>query len=177
MPSQPEVKLDLTHPIGVMMAEHEVILRDLKELRRLVIHLWGGNPLDADQLVALKTIAHRLPDSESHHQREELALFPRMEAHDPSVPTEMMRVEHDELRARKKKLAVLVDGTDTISPKFLEEVAALAGFITNNLGAHIDKEDNDLYPQALQLLTEDEWRAVKIDCDRIGYCSFTPKLP
>ncbi|MBI2829658.1 MAG: hemerythrin domain-containing protein [Chloroflexi bacterium] len=177
MTTKEELKLDLTHPIGVMMAEHEVILRTLKELRGLVIHLWGGNTLDSNQLVSLKTIAHRLLDAELHHQREEQALFPRLEKIDPSVPVQMLMVEHDELRNRKKKLVALADGADTSSPKFLEEVAALAGFINNNLGAHIDKEDNDVFPRAVRVIEASDWDKIKDECNQIGYCSFTPPLP
>lgn len=39
------------------------------------------------------------------------------------------------------------------------------------------KEDNILYPIALQLLSPDEWEKVKKECDKIGYCCFTPEDP
>jgi hypothetical protein len=43
------------------------------------------------------------------------------------------------------------------------------------LRAHIEKENNILYPMALQCITDDKkWEEMKIKCDDIGYCCFCP---
>ncbi len=40
---------------------------------------------------------------------------------------------------------------------------------------HIFKENNILYPMAVQVILEPEkWADMKLKCDEIGYCCFTP---
>ena len=41
---------------------------------------------------------------------------------------------------------------------------------------HIFKENNILYPTALEVIKENSvWKKMKDDCDKIGYCCFTPE--
>ena len=52
----------------------------------------------------------------------------------------------------------------------------LAGFIVPTLREHIYKENNILYPAALQVIEDDRvWQKLKDECDSIGYCCFTPE--
>jgi hypothetical protein len=42
------------------------------------------------------------------------------------------------------------------------------------LPSHFFKENNILFPAALQVVTVDEWEEVRKEFDEIGYCCFTP---
>lgn len=100
---------EATHPIGILMAEHKIILEKLNELRRIVGQTAATRGFDelGDRLHRLKEIACLLLDTESHHQREEEALFPRVERHGVTGPPRIMRLEHEELRAKKARLGEL----------------------------------------------------------------------
>ena len=59
--------------------------------------------------------------------------------------------------------------------EFVKKVREAAEFLIEELPSHIYKEDNILYPMAIQVLPENMWTAVKKNCDEIGYCCFTPE--
>ena len=59
--------------------------------------------------------------------------------------------------------------------EFRKRVVELAEYLERELEGHIFKEDNIIYQIALQTLTSQEWQEVKKECDKIGYCCFTPE--
>lgn len=169
-------QLDSTHPVGILMDEHRIILRNLDELRRLVGQVGIAKSFDdiGEHLTRLKVIAHLLLDTESHHKREEEALFPRLERRGVTGPPRIMRLEHEELRAAKRRLAELSEIAEKVGfATFAQELKEVGNYISMALADHIFKEDNILYPTALQTLEPQEWSSVIQEFDRIGYCSFT----
>jgi DUF438 domain-containing protein len=166
------------HPINTFMEEHRVILEKLDRLERLAGALERADGLDgfAEGMAELKDVAYHLIEAESHHRREEEALFPALEAHGVEQPPHVMRMDHVILRRKKHDLYNLVERPERTEFKELQtRVRELSTFLHTHLGNHIAKEDNILYRMSLQILTEDEWDQVKRKCDEIGYCCFTPK--
>ena len=94
-------------------------------------------------------------------------------------PPMVMREEHRQLRPRKRELKELVDSVARLDfADFQRRLNALTGFIVPTLREHIYKENNILYPAALQVIDDDEvWRRLRNECDGIGYCCFTPEVP
>ncbi|MEW6034154.1 MAG: DUF438 domain-containing protein [Chloroflexota bacterium] len=164
------------HPVHTFMQEHEIILSNLKELGSLVERLKTSSLDDmGEDLKKLQDIAHHLVEAESHHQREEEALFPELEKHDIVEPPQIMKMDHVEFRKRKQELYQL-------SQHFREhdfsqskaKVIELGEYLARELESHIFKEDNILYQIALQVLSPEEWEGIKRLCDELGYCCFTP---
>jgi uncharacterized protein (DUF2249 family) len=123
----------------------------------------------------LKVVAHHLVEAENHHQREEEVLFPMLEKHDIVEPPSIMKMDHVEFRTRKRELYNLANNYDTFEfDHFKSRVVELGDYLTRELASHIFKEDNILYQIALQVLTPEEWDQVRVGCDQIGYCCFTP---
>lgn len=175
---QQRPELEASHPIRILMGEHQVILQNLEELGRIASTAETAQEFGnfKDQLEHLREIAHLLLETESHHQREEESLFPRLEKRDVTGPPQIMRLEHEELRAKKRALGKLVEqaGNGNFS-EFAQELSEVGGYIADNLRDHIDKEDNILYPTALDILEPEEWSEVLTEFERIGYCYFTPR--
>jgi hypothetical protein len=67
------------------------------------------------------------------------------------------------------------ESPDLRFPSFKSKVTELGEYIARELESHIFKEDNILYQIALQVLTPEDWEKVKKECDKIGYCCFTPE--
>ncbi|MEM4979612.1 MAG: DUF438 domain-containing protein [Candidatus Bathyarchaeia archaeon] len=59
---------------------------------------------------------------------------------------------------------------------FVSRLNEVGGYIVQNLNGHIFKEDNILYPTALQVIPEQGWREIKRKFDEIGYCCLTPSV-
>jgi len=174
---QQKSELTATHPIGIFMAEHKIILQNLEELQRIVGQVETAKRFGDiyDQLERLRVIADLLLDTESHHKREEEILFPRLEEHGVTGPPRIMRLEHEDLRDKKRRLAELVKEAGGLGyEEFSKRLREIGGYITSALKDHIFKEDNILYPTALQTLDTEEWGKVREEFGRIGYCSFTP---
>lgn len=172
-------RLDVSppHPIHTLMEEHKILVDMLYRLKGLVARLRTADTYEAmgKDLDLLQDIAHHLVDAEKHHQREEEALFPRIEKHDIVEPPMIMKEEHVEFRQRKQSLFEIAHQRNTLAfDEFKERVIDHGEYLSRELESHIFKEDNILYQIALQVLTPEEWEAVKKDCDTIGYCCFTP---
>ena len=171
------IEVSPPHPVHTLMEEHKILVDMLYRLKGIVERLHTLNSYESmgADLDALKDIAHHLVEAEKHHQREEEALFPRIEKHDIVEPPMIMKEEHVEFRQRKQSLLEIVQNSETIPfDEFKSKVVDHGGFVSRELESHIFKEDNILYQIALQVLTPEEWDAVKKDCDTIGYCCFTP---
>ncbi|MBI4332343.1 MAG: DUF438 domain-containing protein [Chloroflexi bacterium] len=172
------IEVSAPHPVNTLMEEHKVIISTLNELGGLIERLKGINDfagLGADE-DKLKDISHHLVEAESHHQREEEVLFPRVEKHGITEPPQIMVMDHVEFRKRKQALyQVAHNARDYSFPEFKGKVTEYGKYLVKELESHIFKEDNILYQIALQLLTPVEWDEVKKGCDNIGYCCFTPQ--
>lgn len=175
-----KIKLDLKpgHLINTMICEHDEILGFLDELEKINQNTQKmENYGNKEEINKLGVIAKNLVDAESHHRREEEVLFKEMEERGVSGPPEMMRIEHEDLRRRKKELKELVEKAYELKfVDFKKKLDVISKFIIFNLRDHIFKENNILYPIALETIRDDDvWKKMDAECDKIGYCSFTPK--
>ncbi len=172
------VEVSAPHPVHTFVEEHKIILDSLTELGSLVGRLNHINSFKdmGEDREKLKDISHHLVEAENHHQREEEILFPELEKHDIVEPPEIMKLDHVEFRKRKKALYQLAHNSqDHNFPYFKTKVVELGKYLTEELKSHIFKEDNILYQIALQVLEPEEWEKVKKECDKVGYCCFTPE--
>jgi hypothetical protein len=171
------IAVEAPHPVNSFMEEHKIILESLNDLSSFLVglrHVESFEGLGQD-LKKLKDISHHLVEAESHHQREEEALFPKLAKHDIIEPGEIMKIDHTEFRKRKQALYKLSHNSEDYEfEEFKKNVLELGGYLVQALESHIFKEDNIIYQIALQILSEDEWQEVKKECDKIGYCCFTP---
>lgn len=163
------------HVIRVMIEEHDRILGFLDNLETLNQTIQRQGCITGFELQALESIATNLLNAEPHHQREENVLFPNVEQCGLIGPPEVMRHEHEELRARKQALLKLAQtGTQLTTQEFKGKLNVIAGFLTLTLRDHIMKENNILYPASLQAIKDtNTWERMQQECDRIGYCDFT----
>ncbi|MBS7611513.1 DUF438 domain-containing protein [Candidatus Bathyarchaeota archaeon] len=167
------------HPIGILKAEHKIILDNIKILEEIASKVKSNVGLEQlnEEFKKLESVVALLLEAESHHQREEEALFPRLEKQGITGPPSVMRIEHEDLRVKKKALKRLLDERATLDHNYLaDNVYELGNYIVSTLRDHIYKEDNILYPLSLTTIPENEWRKIREEFDVIGYCCFTPGI-
>ncbi len=170
-------QLPKLHPVNTLMEEHRFILNTVHALEEFVGRLESSpDGLSEAESETLKGIAHHLVDAESHHDREEQVLFPRMQAHGAVDLPARMAADHVQFRARKRRLYQLAQGMGSGDvPAFRSEVIEIGTYLVRELSAHIATEDTSVYQRALEVLTPAEWDEVKRGCDAIGYCCFKPE--
>ncbi|AIY81889.1 DUF438 domain-containing protein [Clostridium botulinum] len=174
-----KTKLEPDHVLYTLISEHDKILEFLTELEEINFKIQKLKSYNSgsEEFEALKTVVNNILDAENHHQREEKVLFVEMEDRKITGPTRIMRMEHDDLRAKKKFLKQTAEEVYQLEfNEFKEKVDDTAKYIVFNLRDHIFKENYILYPTAIETIKEKEiWKDMKKKCDEIGYCGFTPK--
>ena len=173
-------QIPLWHPINILIEEHNIMLGLLERYKRLLEDIKKAENLAQVEgvIVQLSSIAEDFNDSEKHYLREENVLFPLLEKHGITEPPAVMWMEHDKIRKSKRELQELVKKVgeqefNSFKERINENFEAMNMVIPN----HFYKENNILFPTALQLITEGEWVEALKEFDEIGYCRFTPRPP
>jgi PAS domain S-box-containing protein len=173
-----ELHLASGHPISILMEEHRVLLERADRLKVDVglIEEACDVVYVGDALTELQGVVKDFVEAEKHYSREENVLFPTMEKHGITEPPAIMWMEHNQIRELKKKLRELVEKWNSMSfEDFKKRLVEVALHVCELLPSHFFKENNILFPSALQVIKDTEWGEVRKEFDEIGYCSFTPK--
>lgn len=174
-----KAKVSPGHVLHTLISEHDEILKFLDMLEDLNFRIQKMERFDAKSpdFPKLAHVAKHLVEAELHHRREEDVLFPELEKRGITGPPRIMRMEHYELRGKKKRLLELANAVSTMNfEEFKKELDEVTKFIIFNLRDHIFKENYILYPTALESLKDEAlWENMRKTCDEIGYCCFTPK--
>ena len=156
------------------------------------IHTWKMENKEVDMLVNFKIQLHTerfekeasdenkfklledlnlLWDLDKHYSRKENLLFPYLEKYGIEGPTKVMWGVDDAIRLAIKEAKAKL--TDYQGNK--EEVVAVLNHVIKEVTEMIFKEENILFPMALQTLTEDEWVKMAAESEEIGYCLTAPQ--
>jgi DUF438 domain-containing protein len=172
-------KIEPGHMLDTLIIEHDKIKEFLTELEDLNIKIqkldnYTGNE---ELFVILETLAQNILDAEKHHKREEDVLFPELEKRNITGPTRIMRMEHEDLRMKKRLLKEAAQNACTVDfAKCKNQIDELSKYIVFNLRDHIYKENYILYPTAIDAIKDNNlWQNMKAMSDEIGYCPFTPE--
>ena len=173
-----ELHIPLGHPINILVEEHKYLLERVEKLGIIVKMFEEACDVVyvGDELTELQSIVKDFQDSEKHYLREENVLFPMMEKHGITEPPAVLWIEHNKIRDIEKKLHILVEKWNTTSfQDFKTQLTEVAKPLCNVLPSHFFKENNILFPTALQTIQdEEEWEEARKEFDEIGYCRFTP---
>jgi hypothetical protein len=166
------------HVIAILLSEHETILcflDDLDFVNQSIQKMDSYRPQRAE-FRRLVHIAEQLVRSEPHQHREEEILVPELEKHGVYVPSLYLHEEHTQLSEYLKKLLELANDVSQMNfNDFAAQLDEAVRFLVPTLREHIFKENNMLYPMALEVVDNREvWSRLKDECDKVGYCCFVP---
>jgi len=166
------------NPINILMEEHKILLQLIEKLNAIINRVQKAEDVSfiGEDMSRMKPIAEDLLDAEKHYLREENVLFPLLEKHGIAEPPAIMWLEHNQLRGKKKELYNLIENYNAMSfQDFKRQLDETAKSLSSILSSHIFKENNILFPTALRVVSEQEWRDARKEFDEIGYCRFTPE--
>jgi PAS domain S-box-containing protein len=172
-----ELHVPSGHPISILLEEHKILLERAERLNVLIGMIEEACDVVyvGDVLKELQRIISDFADAEKHYLREENVLFPLMEKHGISEPPAVMWMDHNKIREIEKKLLKTVTEWNSMEfQDFKTQLSDAAGPLCEILPDHFYKENNILFPTALQVVAEAEWKEARKDFDEIGYCCFTP---
>jgi PAS domain S-box-containing protein len=163
------------HPIHILMEEHKTLLQFAGKAKGIAQKLREANGIDSASLEQLKHLEENFKESASHYVREENVLFPYLEKHGITQPPAIMWMEHDQIREAERAFYSLVAKCESIDFQDFQPLDEVASSLAELLANHFAKENSVLFPAALRVIAEDEWRDTKQQFDSLGYCSFTPE--
>jgi PAS domain S-box-containing protein len=172
-----QLNVPAAHPISILMEEHKILTQRAERLQTLTDMVEEACDIVyvGDVLKEIQQIAKKFQEAEKHYLREENVLFPVLEKHGITEPPAIMWMEHNQIREKKKQLADLAEKWNTMTffdfkKKLVETAKPLSSLLPN----HYFKENNILFPAALQTIQEGEWQDIREEFDEIGYCCYTP---
>lgn len=149
-------------PTEVLTAEHRVIEQVLDCLERIVQTCRSSGRLDRDAATKALDFFRNFADR-CHHGKEEVHLFPAMEAHgfpQQGGPTGVMLTEHEQGRAAVQGMARSLESAAAGSAGAVGEFTDHAEAYIALLRQHIDKEDHCLFPMADEALSSQDQRSL-----------------
>ncbi|NNG08100.1 MAG: DUF438 domain-containing protein [Desulfobacteraceae bacterium] len=117
----------------------------------------------------LLDLLERLSKIHIHYLRKENQLFPLLEVHDISGPSQVMWAIHDDIRAQLKTAKAQLSEL-----KSDEGIASLKDVVAA-IREMIYKEEHILYPMSLETLSDAEWSRVRQGEEEIGYAWIEPE--
>jgi uncharacterized protein len=152
------------HPVHTAKYENYALGEVLALLEQAIDELPSENAWGR-----LRAFAGQLSQVEKVYLRKENVLFPYLERHGVKGPSSVMWSIHDLIRDRLKDLSAAAARQDA------DEARAVFGPLRDEIVAMFDKEEQVLYPTALKLLSDAEWKAIAEQSENIGYALVEPK--
>ncbi len=157
------------HPVDTFLKENETFAAAVGDLDLLFQQLQTDSGAEKiGELEAALSGALDTPSKvEIHYQRKENQLFPFLENHGITGPSQVMWGVHDEIRAKLKLARLALDGGEARA--IVKEGASFNQAVSDM----IFKENHILFPLAIETLEESEWIQIRSGEGDIGY-AFDP---
>jgi DUF438 domain-containing protein len=175
---RPHAPIDPGHPVDTFRRENAALGEAADRFEAAVQRMTAPDdreaPVEPSSLAECRQHFNDLMDVEKHYQRKEHLLFPFLERHGIAGPSKVMWGKDDEVRRLLKQLDEVLardvitvgDGRaarDTVGQGTLEALREM-----------IHKEENILFPMALQTLTDAEWAEIYLQSPEFGWCLIEP---
>jgi len=153
------------HPVHTFKLENQEI--DKLLTMKLQVHFREFMKEDStDNIYRLMEDINLLLDIEKHYSRKENLIFPYLEKYGIFGPTtNMWRIDdfiRDAIKDCRQKLANYHGDQ--------QAVIAVLNYVIQEVKGMIYKEENILFPMAINNFTEDEWVKIAHESDEIGFC-------
>jgi hemerythrin-like domain-containing protein len=153
--------------VELMMQEHEVIVEVLASLHAMAEKLADGASVPRQDIADFGRFFRDFADN-CHHGKEEDRLFVKMvEAGFPqdSGPVAVMLAEHEEGRHEVRGLLAIGSGAGMLSDEERGRVIQYTSQFVPLLYAHIQKENNILYPMAQRTISPEQFELLDQSCE------------
>jgi hemerythrin-like domain-containing protein len=152
--------------VDLMMQEHELIVEVLASLKVMADKLAAGAEVARQDVADFGRFFRDFADK-CHHGKEEDRLFVKMvEVGFPQEggPIAVMLAEHDAGRQEVRGLLAIGSGSGALSRAEIARIVQYASEFVPLLYAHIQKENNILYPMAQNAIPAEEFALLDESC-------------
>ena len=165
------------HPVDVFRKENEEIRNVTNAIFALISDiLHSSSESIREQVIKLRGLYNNLYDVDKHYQRKEYLLFPYLEKLEITGPPKVMWGKHDEIRELIKG-SIEVLHVDSLTREELEAAAEMVlKPAVRSAQEMITKEEEILFPMALDTLNESDWYEISRQSIEIGFCLYDPPV-
>jgi hypothetical protein len=150
------------HPVRTYLEENLLIRSYIKELQCVDIQT---------QLLFFKELFNKLARVELHFVRKENQLFPYLEKYGWTSPSQNMWAFHDQIRGEIKQARKAIESEDAAS------ILSFTQAVFRSLEHIMQVEEGRLLPNAMNMLSEDDWKEFRRGDEEIGWMFDTPPTP
>lgn len=165
------------HPVDVMIKEN-------RELKKVTAQAYGllamiGRSDEGrlpDHLLQLRGLFNSLIDVDKHYQRKEYLLFPFLEKQGITGPPKVMWGKQDEIRELLKGSLEILATPEISKEEFLASAEIILKPALKGLDEMTIKEEEILFPMAMDKLTDVDWYEIGQQSLEIGFCLYDPQV-
>ncbi|MDV3104567.1 DUF438 domain-containing protein [Thermococcus waiotapuensis] len=166
------------HPLKTLYQENKEILKDAEilNLYAKTLATTKDERMREEILGVLEEIVGNLRKiGSTHYNREEMLIFPYIERRGLTAIATVLWTKHDEIRFMIKYLAELLRKRSEMPwEEFVERFKAKAGEAAFALSDMVFRENNIFYPTLKALLSEGEWKAIRMQEKEAGFYKVNP---
>lgn len=155
------------HPAHTYMAANQVILQVADRLGSLCAEVPSAEEEIPEWWKEMEDVVERISGVHLHYLRKENELFPALERHGITGPSQVMWGVHDQIRGLIKRTREASEGSPL-------EAASVGAALARSVTEMVYKENKILLPMALEKLSEKEWAQVRRGEDELGYAFAKP---
>ena len=164
------------HPVDTFKKENVALKSETEKAYSLIE---TAKSLTNDKLpgfvMQMRTIFNALSDIDKHYKRKEYLLFPYMEKHLITGPPKVMWGKHDELRGFLNAAIKELEGSITSVEQMQSIIVNHLNRVLELIDGMIMKEEEILFPMAMDTLTEEEWYKIYSETLEFGFCLIDPE--
>ncbi|NLA62860.1 MAG: DUF438 domain-containing protein [Bacteroidales bacterium] len=164
------------HPVDTFQKENVALKEETDKARKLITAV---DALSADKLpgyvMQMRTIFNALSDIDKHYKRKEFLLFPYLEKHLITGPPTVMWGKHDELRGFLNTAIKELESSITSVEQMQSIIERHLNIVLELVDGMIMKEEEILFPMAMDTLTEEEWFRIYSETLEFGFCLIDPE--
>lgn len=164
------------HPVDTFMKENVAIRKEIEAYRETSKMI--ENITDSEvpgYILQLRTIFNNFSDIDKHYKRKEYLLFPFLEKHLITGPPKVMWGKHDETRELLKKSHEVLNSAITNADSLKSALKESLDITVEMIEGMIKKEEEILFPMAMDTLNENEWFKVYQETPEFGFCLYDPE--
>lgn len=158
------------HPVHTFKMENRALERHMEKSIKPVLNELKQTDSPGLRKKLLEEYT-KLYEVDKHYLRKENLLFPFLEKYGITAPPKVMWGVDDEIREDIKNVLAMLRDDESKAEVLVEKAEAAMGRVSEM----IFKEENILFPMAMDTLNEDEWMKIARESSELGYCLYEPK--
>jgi DUF438 domain-containing protein len=164
------------HPVDVFIQENRALNEEVEKTFGLLRSLDMVDKEDFQERVfLLQGCFNDLMDVDKHYQRKEYLVFPYLEKHEITGPPKVMWGKHDEIRDHLKGCLEILHNKKLKKPDLEESLELIFYPVLKEISDMVKKEEDILFPMAMDTLTEEDWWDIHQQTLEIGFALYDPQ--